>query len=118
MDKRNVIFIIVYTLIFSLVVALKFINNTKEVKLGEEFSIEKGQVVSVKNDDLSKIKLISIENIECSTSECNGLQYNLQVDGKEYKITTIPGTIRLYGKYELQVSDGDEDRLVLKMILN
>lgn len=115
MDRRNVIFIIIYALIFSGVVAFKFIHNTKSVKLGEEFSLEKGQVISVGTSDLTKIKLVSINEYDCGSDNCFGLQYKILVNGDEYIISTIPSSTKIYGNYDLDAVEGDEDRIVLKM---
>ena len=115
MDKRNIIFIIVYTLIFSCVVAFKFINSTKSVKVGEEFSLQKGQVVSINTEDLTKIKLLSIKDYNCKTDNCLGLEYRISVNGDEYNINNIPSSTKIHGSYDLDATEGDEDRIILKL---
>lgn len=115
MDRRNIIFIILYTLIFSGVVAFKFINNTKSVKVGEEFSLQKGQVVSINTEDLTKIKLLSIKDYNCKTDNCLGLEYRILVNGEEYTINNIPSSTKIYGSYDLDAIEGDEDRIILKL---
>lgn len=115
MDKRNVIFIIIYTLVFSGVVAYKFFLSTKSVKLGEEFSLEPGKAVTIKTDDMTKIKLESIKEYDCGSDSCFGLEYKLLVNGDEYVISTIPSSTVVFGNYDLDAVEGDEDRIVLKV---
>lgn len=116
MDKRNIIFIIVYTLIFSAIVALKYTFNVKSVSLGETVSLDAGKSVKLKNENISRMKLVSISKYDCESSEnCVGLKYDFTIDGKNYSITSIPSNTNIYGNYIIEAIDGDEDRIVFKM---
>ena len=115
MNKKTVIFIILYTIVFSIVVVFKFINNNKFVNLNEEFSLQKDQVISIRNSDFTKIKLVSIDkSSDCNSDNCS-LSYKFLINGKEYYIKNIPSTNKIDGGYSLAAIDADEDRIILKI---
>ncbi len=115
--KGMLLFVILFTLVFAILVSLKFFDRNKLVQLNAEFSLEKNQLVKVANRDYTNIKLVSITDT-CDDSICafdEKLEYKLIVNGKEHTITNIPTKIDIYEKAQLEVLDGDEDRLVLKV---
>ena len=116
--KGMLLFVILFTIAFALLVSLKFFDRNKLVQLNSEFSLERNQLVKVANRDYTNIKLISITDT-CDDTICSSnekLEYKLIINGKEYTVTNIPTNIDLYEKAHLEVLDGDEDRLVLKVV--
>ena len=83
--KGMLVFVVLFTIAFALLVTLKFFDRNKKVQLNSEFSLEKGQLVKVANKDYTNIKLVSIENT-CNQDVCSNdsLNYKLLVNGKEY----------------------------------
>ncbi|MBR3229309.1 MAG: hypothetical protein IKF91_00620 [Bacilli bacterium] len=117
--KGMVCFVILFSIIFSLYVSIKYVNRNKSVNLSEEFSIEKNQVVRITNSDHTSIKLLSINVVDCTSSSCSdekSLNYNLFINGQIVTITEIPSSIKIYENGELKVVEGDEDRLILKVV--
>ena len=111
--KSLMIFIVFFTVLFALLVSIKFFDRNKLINLGQEFSLESNQLVRVANKDYTNIKLISIKSETCGSDDC--LVYKLLVNDKEYEISDIPNTIDIYEDGVLEILDGDEDRLVLKV---
>lgn len=119
MKKKGMLaFIILFTIGFAILVSIKFFDRNKLVQLSTEFSLEKNQLAKVANRDYTNIKLVSItdtcDDELCSDSE--KLEYKLIINGKQYTITNIPASIDLYENATLEILDGDEDRLVLKVV--
>ena len=118
MDKKSIIFAIVFAFVFTAFVVFKSLNSSEPVELDKEFSLAIGQVVSVKNDDLTKIKLDKI-NDKCPVSkkcEQDFLSYDLVINGKDYSVTEVPYSIDLRNNYIVNITDGDEDHLVVKVV--
>lgn len=119
MKKKSILgFIILFSVVFAIFVSIRYFDRNKLVQLGSEFSLEKDQLVKVANKDYTNIKLISIEDI-CNNEICSSSkrpEYKLLINGKEYTITDIPTTINIYEDGDLEVLDGDEDRIVLKFV--
>lgn len=120
MDKRSIITIIIVTFVVTIFVILKTMGNNQMVELDMEVSLEAGQMVSIKNDDMTKIKLDSInemceDSTKCSVGEKN-LSYSLTINGKDYSVTEIPYSMDLRNNYIVDIIDGDEDHLVLKVV--
>ncbi len=117
--KSMLIFVILFTTAFAIFVSIKFFDRNKKVQLNSEFSLEKNQLVRIANKDYTNIKLVSINETKCIYDDClsdTALQYKLIINGKEYYIDKIPSTINIYENGDLEISDGDEDRLVLKVV--
>ncbi len=118
MDKKSIIFAIVFAFIFTAFVIFRTFNSSQPVDLDNEFSLAAGQIVSIKNDDLTKIKLNKI-NDNCSVSkkcEEKSLTYDLVINGTDYSVTEVPYSIDLRNNYIVNITDGDEDHLVLKVV--
>lgn len=116
MDKRTIIIIIVFAFFIGGIVGYKLLFNSKAIMVGKEFSIQKDEMATIKTDDMTKVKLISINPIDGCTldGECNGgLEFVLQINGENYTVSSIPSTIDMYNAYELLIVDGDEDHIVL-----
>ncbi len=119
MDKRNKYFIIIYVLFFILAVGIKYASKNQFIGLNKEFSVDIGQMTSVRTDHITRIKLLSIDTFECETENCdnyNGLSYTLLIDGKQYNITHFFTLVNIDDKYSIEAVDGDEDRVVLKVV--
>ena len=117
-NKNMMIFVVLFTVAFALLVSLKFFDRNKKIQLNSEFSLEENQVVKVANKDYTSIKLTSIVD-KCTEGSCvsnKSLEYKLLINGKEYIIADIPQTIGIYKDGFLKVIDGDEDRLVLSVV--
>ena len=120
MDKRSVITVIIVAFIVTIFVILKTMGDNPMVKVGDEISLEAGQMVSIKNDDMTKIKLDSINEMcqdetRCTVGEKN-ISYSLVINGKDYSVTEVPYTMDLRNNYIVDIVDGDEDHLVLKVV--
>lgn len=116
--KSMLVFVIIFTFVFAIFVSIKFFDRNKLVQLSTEFSLEEKQLIKVANKDYTNIKLLSIIDT-CDDGVCSGsqtLKYKLLINGKEHYITNIPSTISIYENAKLEVIDGDEDRLVLKVV--
>ncbi len=120
MKKKGMIcFVILFSLIFSIYVSVKYVNRNKSVNLSEDFSIEKNQMVRITNSDHISIKLLSINVVDCTDSSCSSdkkLQYKLFVNGEIINIDEIPSSTRIYENGELKAIEGDEDRLILRVV--
>ena len=117
--KSMILFVILFTLIFSIYVSVKYFDRNKSVNLSEEFSISKNQVVKITNSDHTSIKLLSINVVDCMDSSCfsdKKLQYKLFVNGEIINIDEIPSSTRIYENGELKAIEGDEDRLILRVV--
>lgn len=118
MDKKSIIFAIVFAFLFTGFVIYKSFNSSEPVELDKEFSLAAGQMVSVKNDDLTKIKLNKI-NDNCSVSkkcEEKSLTYDLVINGTDYSVNKVPYSIDLRNNFIVNITDGDEDHLVVKVV--
>lgn len=114
MEKKNVLlFVVLFTIAFAVLVSIKFFDRNKLINLNQEFSLENNQLVKVANKDYTNIKLMSIKEEDCSSGTC--LVYRLLINNKEYYVEEIPMKIKIYDEGILEVLDGDEDRLVMKM---
>ncbi len=116
--KSMLIFIVLFTIAFSIFVSISFFDRNKKIQLNSEFSLEENQLVKIANKDYTNIKLVSIID-KCKEGTCLGsdsLQYKLLVNGKEYFIDEIPSIFSIYENGKIEVIDGDEDRLVLKVV--
>lgn len=107
-------FVIFFTVIFAIYVSIRFFDRNKLINLNQEFSLENNQFVRVANKDYTNIKLVSITEENRSTGK--QLVYKLLINDKEYYIDEIPNTLEVYDGGSLEVLDGDEDRLVLKVV--
>lgn len=120
MKKKGMIcFVILFSIIFAIYVSVKYFNRNKSVNLSEDFSIEKNQVVRITNSDHTSIKLLSINVVDCTDSSCSNdkkLQYNLFINGEMVTIEEIPSSFSIYENGELKVIEGDEDRLILRVV--
>lgn len=119
--KGMVCFVVLFSIVFAIYVSIKYVNRNKSVNLSEDFSIEKNQVVRITNSDHTSIKLLSINVVDCTDSSCASdkkLQYNLFINGEIMTITEIPSSIRIYENGELKAIEGDEDRLILRLVEN
>ena len=120
MKKKGMIcFVILFSLIFAIYVSVKYVNRNKSVNLSEDFSIEKNQMVRITNSDHTSIKLLSINVVDCTDSSCSSdkkLQYKLFVNGEIININEIPSSTRIYEKGELKAIEGDENRLILRVV--
>ena len=120
MKKKGMIcFVVLFSIIFAIYVSVKYFNRNKSVNLSEDFSIEKNQVVRVTNSDHTSIKLLSINVVDCVDSSClsdKKLQYKLFVNGEVMIIDEIPSSIQIYENGELKAIEGDEDRLILRLV--
>lgn len=117
--KGMVCFVILFSIIFAIYVSIKYVSRNKSVNLSEDFSIEKNQVVRVTNSDHTSIKLLSINVVDCVDSSClsdKKLQYKLFVNGEVMTIDEIPSSIQIYENGELKAIEGDEDRLILRLV--
>ena len=115
--KSMLLFVVIFTIIFAIFVSIKFFDRNKLVQLSSEFSLESGQFVKVANKEYTSIKLVSISNT-CADDICSGnqtIEYNLLVNGDKYTISSIPSSVDIYEGGKLEVVDGDEDRIVLKV---
>ena len=110
--KKNsmIIFVVLFSLSFAIFISVKYFNNNRSVVLNEEFSLQKNQVVRVANQEHTNIKLTEIDLVN------NKLKYTLQINGKTYYIEEIPSTLNIYEKGQLVVREGDEDRLIVKVV--
>ena len=119
--KGMVCFVILFSIVFAIYVSIKYVSRNKSVNLSEDFSIEKNQVVRITNSAHTSIKLLSINVVDCTDSSCTSdkkLQYNLFINGEIMTITEIPSSIRIYENGELKAIEGDEDRLILRLVEN
>ena len=120
MKKKGMIcFVILFSIVFAIYVSVKYVNRNKSVNLSEDFSIEKNQVVRITNSDHTSIKLLSINLVDCTGSTCSGdkkIQYKLFVNGEFIFIDEIPSSTRIYDNGELKAIEGDEDRLILRVV--
>ena len=120
MKKKGMIcFVILFSIIFAIYVSIKYFNRNKSVNLSEDFSIEKNQVVRITNSDHTSIKLLSINVVDCIDSSCPNdkkLQFNLFINGEMITIDEIPSSIKIYEGGELKAIEGDEDRLILRVV--
>ena len=117
--KGMVCFVVLFSIIFAVYVSVKYFNRNKSVNLSEDFSIEKNQVVRITNSDHTSIKLLSINVVDCTDSSCMSdkkLQYVLFINGNRFTIDEIPSSINIFEGGELKAIDGDEDRLILRVI--
>ena len=117
--KSMVCFVILFSIVFAIYVSVKYVNRNKSVNLSEDFSIEKNQVVRITNSDHTSIKLLSINVVDCTDSSCTSdkkLQYKLFVNGEIINIDEIPSSTKIYESGELKVIEGDEDRLILRVV--
>jgi len=120
MDKRNIVMIIIIAFVVTFFVVFRSIFSNPTVELDTEISLEAGKMISVRNDDMTRIKLVSI-NEECADSEkCDignkSISYSLLVNGKDYSIDGIPYSIDLRNNYIIDATEGDEDHLVIKVV--
>ncbi|MBR3898084.1 MAG: hypothetical protein IKJ43_02245 [Bacilli bacterium] len=115
MEKRTVVFIIVVAFVIGGIVGFKILSNSNSIVVGKEFSLKEGEMVTVKTEDMTKIKLVSINYSDCGQKQncISDKEFVLQVNGENYTITSIPDTIDMYNAYELLIVDGDEDHIVL-----
>lgn len=111
------LFVILFSIIFSIYVSFKYFNRNGLVNLSNEFSIEKNQVIRVANAEHTSIKLLSISLVDSNSGDTN-LQYKLLINGQFYYVKEIPSSINIYENGELKIIDGDEDRLILKVVEN
>lgn len=120
MKKKGMIcFVVLFSLVFAVYVSVKYFNRNKSVNLSEDFSIEKNQVVRITNSDHTSIKLLSINIVDCNSSSClneKSLQYKLLINGQTIFINEIPSSTNIYENGELKAIEGDEDRLILKVV--
>lgn len=120
MDKRNIIMIIIIAFVITIIVILKTMACYQTVELGDEISLEAGKVIRVRNDDMTRIKLVSINEACEDSNKCDigdkTISYSLLVNGKDYSITGIPYSIDLRNNYIVKATEGDEDHLVLKVV--
>ena len=118
MKKKNMLlFVILFSIIFSVYVSIKYFNRNRFVNISEEFSIEKNQVVRVANKEHTSIKLLSISLVN-SDNDSKKLRYTLLINGKNYSFDEIPKSFMIYENGELKILEGDEDRLILEIIEN
>ena len=122
MKKKGMIcFVVLFSLVFAVYVSVKYFNRNKSVNLSEDFSIEKNQVVRITNSDHTSIKLLSINIVDCNSSSClneKSLQYKLLINGQTIFINEIPSSTNIYENGELKAIEGDEDRLILRVVEN
>ena len=116
--KSMILFVILFTLIFSIYVSVKYFDRNKSVNLSEEFSVSKNQVVRVANKERTSIKLLSISLVGDGENNGKKLLFKLSVNGEEINIIDIPSTIKIYDNGELYILEGDEDRLIMKVVEN
>lgn len=120
MKKKSMIcFVVLFSIVFAIYVSIKYFNRNRSINLSEEFSIEKNQVVRITNSDHTSIKLLSINVVDCSDSNCANdkkLQYVLLINGNRFTIDEIPSSVRIYENGELKAIEGDEDRLILTVV--
>lgn len=114
MNKKVIMFSIIYALLFSGVVVLKYNSTKLPVKIGDDFSLEEGKSVRINNDEMTTVKLISIDSSCENKNSCSGLLYHLSVSGSKYDVA-VPSKTKIYGNYYLEAIEGDEDRIVLKV---
>ena len=113
MEKRTVIFIIVVAFLFGGIAAFKLLSNSKSIVVGREFSLEVGEMVTIKTEDMTKIKLVSIDRCLDGQECIDGKEFVLMINGENHTVTNIPDSIDMYNAYELLIVDGDEDHIVL-----
>lgn len=120
MKKKSMIyFVILFSIVFAVYVSVNYFTRNRSINLSEEFSIEKNQVVRITNSDHTSIKLLSINVVDCSDPSCvseKKLQYVLFINGNRMTIDEIPSSIRIYENGELKAVEGDEDRLILRVV--
>ena len=120
MKKKGMIcFVVLFSIIFAIYVSVKYFNRNKSVNLSEDFSIEKNQVVRITNSDHTSIKLLSINVVDCTDSSCANdkkLQFKLFINGEIIIIDEIPSSTVIYEGGELKAIEGDEDRLILRVV--
>lgn len=120
MKKKGMIcFVVLFSIFFAIYVSVKYVNRNKSVNLSEDFSIEKNQVVRITNSDHTSIKLLSINVVDCTDSSCTNdkkLQFKLFINGEIISIDEIPSSINIYEGGELKAIEGDEDRLILRVV--
>ena len=120
MKKKGMIcFVVLFSIIFAIYVSVKYFNRNKSVNLSEDFSIEKNQVVRITNSDHTSIKLLSINVVDCTDSTCSDdkkLQFKLFINGRIIIINEIPSSTVIYEGGELKAIEGDEDRLILRVV--
>lgn len=120
MKKKSMIcFVVLFSIVFAIYVSIKYFNRNRSINLSEEFSIEKNQVVRITNSDHTSIKLLSINVVDCSDPSCvseKKLQYVLFINGNRMTIDEIPSSVRIYENGELKAVEGDEDRLILRVV--
>lgn len=117
MDRKTILFILLFTFVFGGVVAYKLFFASKPVAIGREFALQTSEMITLNTEDKTKVKLVSINPVDGCTEDgvCNGqIEYTLIVNGEESVISSIPDSIDMYNAYELIVVDGDEDHIVLK----
>ena len=116
MEKRTIIFIIVVAFVVGGIVGFKMLLNSNSIVVGKEFSLQEGGMVTLKTEDMTKVKLVSINYENCDQKQtCTGeKEFVLMINGENYTVTSIPDSIDMYNAYELLIVDGDEDHIVLK----
>lgn len=114
MKKKSILlFVILFTVAFAALVSIKFFDRNKLINLNQDFSLENNQLVRVANKDYTNIKLMSIKEDECTNGKC--LVYRILINNKEYYIDEIPTKITAYEDGVIEILDGDEDHLVMKV---
>lgn len=120
MDKRNIIMIIIASFVITFFVVFKTIFGNPTVELDTEISLEAGKMISVRNNDMTRIKLVSINEICDDSDKCDigdkTISYSLLVNGKDYSISGIPYSVDLRNNYIIEATEGDEDHLVIKVV--